>query len=194
MSTIIYMIRHGKSPKEGNERTRGLTDKGEQDAIKIADSLKEEGIEVFVSSPYKRAVDTIRGLAEHAGNKVEKIEDLRERVFTSGDTRISDEKLLPLLKKSFVDPNFALPGGESNAACQKRAVAVLEDLLHVYKGKKIAIATHGAIMTLMMEYYDTRYNIDFLLQTSKPDIYKMEFTNDKLLGVERLCTWRRDKP
>ncbi len=42
MSTIIYMIRHGKSPKEGNERTRGLTDKGEQDAIKIADSLKEE--------------------------------------------------------------------------------------------------------------------------------------------------------
>ncbi|SEM95867.1 2,3-bisphosphoglycerate-dependent phosphoglycerate mutase [Terribacillus saccharophilus] len=136
MSTIIYMIRHGKSPKEGNERTRGLTDKGEQDAIKIADFLKEEGIEVFVSSPYKRAVDTIRGLAEHAGNKVEKIEDLRERVFTSGDTRISDEKLLPLLKKSFVDPNFALPGGESNAACKNRAVAVLEDLLHVYKGKK----------------------------------------------------------
>lgn len=63
------MIRHGESPKVGNERTRGLTDKGEQDAIKVAESLKEEGVEVFVSSPYTRAVETIRGLAEYAGKK-----------------------------------------------------------------------------------------------------------------------------
>lgn len=32
MNTFIYMIRHGDSPKEGNERTRGLTEKGETDA------------------------------------------------------------------------------------------------------------------------------------------------------------------
>lgn len=38
------MVRHGESPKEGSERTRGLTDKGKQDAIKIAESFKEEGI------------------------------------------------------------------------------------------------------------------------------------------------------
>ncbi|MFP7254413.1 histidine phosphatase family protein [Terribacillus goriensis] len=193
MTTIIYLVRHGESPKQGNERTRGLTEKGKQDALKIAESLKDEGIEVFASSPYTRAVETICGLAGHAGKEVEKIEDLRERVFTSGDTRISDEELLPLLKKSFADPNFSLPGGESNADCQRRAVAALEDILHVYKGNKIAIATHGAIMTLMMQYYDTRYNIDFLMKTSKPDIYKMEFRHDKLLGVERLCTWRRDQ-
>ncbi len=28
MSTFVYMVRHGESPKEGNERTRGLTEKG----------------------------------------------------------------------------------------------------------------------------------------------------------------------
>ncbi|AAP10126.1 Phosphoglycerate mutase [Bacillus cereus ATCC 14579] len=30
-------------------------------------------------------------------------------------------------------------------------------------------------MTLMMGYYDSKYDLNFLLQTSKPDIYRMEF-------------------
>lgn len=186
MTTIIYMVRHGESPKEGNERTRDLTDKGKQDAKKIAGSLKEEGIDVFVSSPYKRAVETIRGLAEQAGKEVAIIEDLRERVFVSGDTRISDKELLPLLRKSFADPNFSLPGGESNTACQKRAVAVLEDLVITYQGSKVVIGTHGAVMTLMMGYYDSQYGLDFLLQSSKPDVYKMEFNSLELIGIERV--------
>lgn len=186
ITTIIYFVRHGESPKEGNERTRALTEKGKQDALKVAESLKDEGIEVFASSPYTRAVETIRGLAEHAGKEVDEIEDLRERVFVSGDARISDKELLPLLKKSFADPNFCLPGGESNAACQKRAIAVLEDLLKTYQGSKIAIGTHGAVMTLMMGYYDSQYGLDFLLQSSKPDLYRMEFKGSKLIGVERL--------
>lgn len=180
------MVRHGESPKEGNERTRGLTDKGKRDAIKIAESFKEEGIGVFVSSPYTRAVETIRGLAEYAGKEVEKIEDLRERAFTSGNTRISDKELLPLLKKSFADPNFSLPGAESNAACQKRAVAVLEDLLRTCQGSKIVIGTHGAVMTLMMGYYDSQYDLDFLLQSTKPDIYRMEFNGNDLSKINKL--------
>lgn len=186
MTTIIFMVRHGESPKEGNERTRDLTDNGKQDARKIAEFLKKEGIDVFVSSPYKRAVETIRGLAEQAGKEVKIIEDLRERVFASGDTRISDKELLPLLKKSFADPNFFLPGGESNAACQKRAVAELEDLLETYQGSKVVIGTHGAVMALMMGYYDNRYGLDFLLQSSKPDVYRMEFGDHELIGIGRV--------
>ena len=35
MNTYIYMVRHGESPKlEGDERTRGLTEKGILDAHK----------------------------------------------------------------------------------------------------------------------------------------------------------------
>lgn len=34
MTTFVYMVRHGESPKEpgGDERTRGLTARGEADA------------------------------------------------------------------------------------------------------------------------------------------------------------------
>jgi 2,3-bisphosphoglycerate-dependent phosphoglycerate mutase len=53
-------------------------------------------------------------------------EDLKERVFTGGDKRLSDEKLFPLLEKSFAEPNYALPGGESNKECQERAIRGLK--------------------------------------------------------------------
>ena len=48
------------------------------------------------------------------------------------------------------------------------------------------IGTHGAVMTLMMGYFDSNYDLDFLHSTSKPDIYRMEFNEQKLMNVQRL--------
>ncbi|MBW7475792.1 histidine phosphatase family protein [Paenibacillus oenotherae] len=187
MSTFIYMVRHGESPKtEGTERTRGLTDKGKSDADRITELLREEGIEVFVSSPYQRAILTIQELARCSGQEVLIIEDLKERIFANEDSRMPDEELYPLLEKSFADPGFALTGGESNAACQRRAITVLKELLQAYRGRKIALGTHGAVMALMMGYYDHQYDLNFLLQTSKPDVYRMEFNDQELVEVRRM--------
>ncbi|MFS0783178.1 histidine phosphatase family protein [Bacillus sp. 1P06AnD] len=187
MTTSIYMVRHGESPiTEGNERTRGLTEKGQVDAARLANLLESEMIEVFVSSPYRRSILTIEQLAERSGKEVQIFEELKERIFSGENKRLPDEELLPILEKSFAEPGFALPGGESNEDCQKRAINVLKDLLHMYSNQKIAIGTHGAVMTLMMGYYDSRYGFDFLLQTSKPDVYRLEFEGELLLGVERV--------
>ncbi|PHF44507.1 histidine phosphatase family protein [Bacillus pseudomycoides] len=187
MKTFIYMVRHGESPKiEENERTRGLTEKGELDTYRITDILQGKGIDVFVSSPYHRSILTIQGLAKHLGQEVIVFEDLKERIFSAEDKRISDKELLPLLQKSFSDPNFALKGGESNAVCQKRAIKVFKELLKTYRGQKIVLGTHGVVMTLMMGYYDSQYDLNFLLHTSKPDIYRMEFNGEELEEVKRL--------
>ena len=68
LKTFIYMVRHGESPKtEGTERTRGLTQKGKLDAYQVANILQDEEIEVYVSSPYKRAILTIQELAKRSG-------------------------------------------------------------------------------------------------------------------------------
>ncbi|KAF6625356.1 histidine phosphatase family protein [Paenibacillus sp. EKM208P] len=187
MKTFIYMVRHGESPKtEGNERTRGLTDKGKSDAFQITELLRGEGIEVFVSSPYQRAILTIQELAQCSGQEVLIFEDLKERIFSSEGNRMPDDELFPLLDKSFSDPNFALTEGESNAVCQNRSITVLKELLKIYRGRKVALGTHGAVMTLMMGYYDKQYDLNFLLHTSKPDVYRMEFNDQELVGVKRL--------
>ena len=189
MTTYIYMVRHGDSPKDGDERKRGLTEKGQLDAERVAAILKDEEIDMVVSSPYLRSILTVEKLAESIGGEVLIYEDLKERRFSSADTRISDGELLPLLERSFQDSNYALVGGESNADCQERAVKVLREVMDTNVGKRIVVGSHGAVMTLMMGYFDEKYDLNFLHSTTKPDIYRMEFRERELIEVER--TWDR---
>ncbi|SET20764.1 histidine phosphatase family protein [Paenibacillus sp. NFR01] len=189
MITSIYMIRHGESPRTGGtEQTRGLSEKGSADAELIGERLAGEGIGIFVSSPYTRAVQTLEPLARLAGKHITTHDDLREQRFSGAVTRMPDAELMPLLNRCYADPDYALPDGESNRACQTRATAVLRDLLAAYPGQKIAIGTHGAVMALMMASYDPRYDLDFMLKASKPDVYRMDFADNQLLRVERLWT------
>ncbi|WP_314590768.1 histidine phosphatase family protein [Paenibacillus terrigena] len=187
MRTFIYMVRHGESPKiEGNERTRGLTDKGKLDAHIMTESLRDEGIDHFVSSPYRRATLTIEELAQSSGKEVIVLEELREMVFVSDDKIMPDKELYPLVQKLFSDPEYSAPGGESIITCQKRVIPALKQILKEYQGQKVVIGTHGVVMTLMMGYYDRQYDLEFLWKTSKPDIYRMEFNKDELVETQRL--------
>ncbi|REK76196.1 histidine phosphatase family protein [Paenibacillus paeoniae] len=168
------------------EITRGLTEKGLADVKEVTELLKDEGIEVYVSSPYRRAIITIEAMASSTGHIVTTLEELKEQVFSNSETRMPDDELVPLLIKLYDDFNFAGPGGESNKDCQTRAINSMNKIISSNKGKKIAVGTHGAIMTLILGYYHKQYNLDFLLKLSKPDIYKMVFNGNILVEVERI--------
>ncbi len=84
MSTYIYMVRHGESPKlEGNERMRGLTERGHMDARRVTDILKAERIDTFISSPYNRAMLTIEESANFHEKEIVVYENLKECMFSS---------------------------------------------------------------------------------------------------------------
>lgn len=183
MKTTIYMVRHAESPyDEGDERTRGLTEKGKRDAEKVTKLLIGEGIDMVISSPYSRAVLSVEGLAQHLNVEVETFENLRERHFSS--EYIHD--LMYEIRENFYNFEYALPGGESNADCQKRAIAALKAILKKHEGKRVVIGTHGLIMSLMMNYFDSTYGLEFLDQLKKPDIYKMEFEDMNLKEVSKM--------
>ncbi|TMV50317.1 histidine phosphatase family protein [Paenibacillus mesophilus] len=186
MNTCIYFIRHAESVYiEGNERERGLTDKGMKDAAAIRELLLGEQIDVFVSSPYRRAVHTIQELADAAGQSILIEEDLRERQLSGAD--VGKDRFMEAKRKVFEEPDFSFPGGESSREAQNRAGGVVARLLQQYSGKKIGIGTHGDIMTLMMNRYDEKYGYDFWRSTTMPDIYKLKFDrNDMLIEVTRL--------
>ncbi|MNI85735.1 hypothetical protein D3C73_1427570 [compost metagenome] len=87
----------------------------------------------------------------------------------------------------FETPDYVPPMGESMTECQQRSVAALKEILTIYKGQRVAIGTHGLVMTLMMNHFDNQYGYEFLMNTSKPDIYKMEFNEDTLVNIDRIC-------
>ncbi|WP_251037861.1 histidine phosphatase family protein [Paenibacillus albidus] len=85
-----------------------------------------------------------------------------------------------------------MPGGESTRDAQKRAIPVIEQLIQRHAGSKIALGTHGNIMTIIMNYFDDKYGYEFFTQISKPDIYKLEFEGMKLILAERLWSKGND--
>ncbi|MCE3199175.1 histidine phosphatase family protein [Paenibacillus sonchi] len=187
-TTYIYMVRHGDSLKtSGNERSRFLSAQGEKDAQRVTQRLLGEGIDALYSSPYTRAVDTIAGLAGALGKEIHKVEDLKEKCWTEDDRTLQDPELYPFLEQMFAEPDFVLEvGGESNRVCKERAVKALKEILRNHPGERIVIGTHGMVMTLMMNEFAEEYGLDFLLQTRKPDIYRMEMKDGLLSHVQRM--------
>lgn len=187
MKTIIYMVRHAESPFEyGQERTRGLSPEGFEEAKRVVEFFKDVDVHYMASSSYTRAKQTIQYLAEHKSLDILEYEELIERPIKGLEYKATWEVLDEAIRRSFIDKDFALEGGETTRAAQKRSIPIVEKLLEEQQGKTIVIGTHGNIMTIVMNYYDEQYGYDFWNSTSKPDIYKMTFDRNQLERVERV--------
>jgi 2,3-bisphosphoglycerate-dependent phosphoglycerate mutase len=81
--TKIYFVRHCEPDFSIHEDLiRPLTDKGLEDSKRVVEVLKSKEIHIIYSSPYKRAIDTVKELADTLNLKVATKEDLRERTIT----------------------------------------------------------------------------------------------------------------
>ena len=186
VNTTIYMIRHAKSPVVGGqELTRELSTQGLIDAKKVADIMDNKKIDLIVSSPYKRAIQTIEEIATNKDIEIIVYEELRERQL-KGAFKLTEDEIYQAIKTSFEDIDFHLTDGESIRDVQNRAMPVIKNLLNNYEGKTIIIGTHGNVMTIIMNYFDKAYGYEFWKNTSKPDIYKLVFSGENLLSVHRL--------
>lgn len=185
MYTKVYLVRHGESPKSNRneERTRGLTDKGMKDAIVLADTMKSKDIDVIISSPYKRAILTVEKLAEVLQKKIIIEEGMNERIFSIEEKQLAECELLDLLRKSFADSSYSLEGAESNQACQDRGIGTLMNIVHKYDKKNIVIASHGLMITQLLNYFNRIYDLNFLLKMKKPAVILMKFKENELIGI-----------
>ena len=179
--TTVYFIRHAEPNRSAgstfNDRTYPLSKKGLVDRKLVTDFLKDKNIEVVLSSPFKRAVDTVADFAEKNGLEVELIEGFRER-------KIADDwptDFLAFAKKQWEDFSYKQPEGESISEVQERNIAALNDVLDRHAGKNIAIGTHGTALSTIINYYDSGYGFnDFKAMVDiMPWVVKMVFHGDK---------------
>ncbi|SEN01558.1 2,3-bisphosphoglycerate-dependent phosphoglycerate mutase [Mesobacillus persicus] len=183
--TKLYFVRHAHSTYTPDELNRPLSERGFSDATKVTNLLKPEGIDLVVSSPYKRAFQTVEGIAEYIHRKVEIIDDFKERTLTT----VPAEDFTLAITKVWEDYHFSWEGGESNIVAQKRGVDATFDVLERFKDKNVVIGTHGNIMVLIMNFFNKQYDFTFWQNLDMPDIYKLTFEGKVLRNVERL--WER---
>ncbi|SFT20056.1 histidine phosphatase family protein [Paenibacillus sp. BC26] len=187
MNTTLYMVRHAESsysPKE--DRTRGLSARGQEDVLRVTALLRDIPVDAVVSSPYARAMLTVQGIAEQRELPIIPFEELRERQLHGIDYPLAEGEFQAAIKRSFTDHDAVLPGGESFRQAQQRSVPVIKELLRDYRGRSIVVGTHGNVMSMIMHAFDARYGWEFWKSTSMPDVYRLEFQQEELIGVERL--------
>ncbi|MGD6892167.1 histidine phosphatase family protein [Bacillus mobilis] len=180
--TTIYFVRHAHSTYTKEERERPLSEKGHCDAENVTHLLKDKHIDVVISSPYKRAIQTVQGIANTYNVSIEIEEDLRERLLSSEPVADFNDAI----ENVWEDWTFAYEDGESNDVAQRRAVICMQSILKKYKGKNIVIGTHGNIMVLLMNYFDSKYDFQFWKTLHMPDVYKLTFDNNCFSSAERI--------
>ncbi|WP_101295104.1 histidine phosphatase family protein [Halegenticoccus soli] len=188
MQTIVSLVRHAHAPRVRDlEATRELSERGRRDAARFAALLAGE-CDAVVSSPYLRAVQTVEPLAEALETAIVVDSDFKERRLADGRVEDSAGATAAL----WDDFDASLPGGESNREAQRRGVAAVERVLDRFAGRRVAVGTHGTIMTLVLNAYDHRYGEAFRRELSTPDVYRLTFEGTDLVSVER--TWEARDP
>ena len=161
--TKVYFVRHAESDKSVRDgRIRPLTEKGLVDRKLASDFLRDKKIDAVLSSPFKRAVDTVADFAGQNNLPIELIEDFREQKSSKG---MGGDKpdIYPFLGRQWADFTYTLYEGESLSEVQGRNIAALQEVLTRYRDKNIVIGTHATALSTIINYYDNTYGFrDFM--------------------------------
>jgi len=187
--TKVYFVRHADADNSvQDEMVRPLSEKGRRDCALVTEFLRDKNINAVLSSPYRRAVDTIFDFAKSVNQPIQIVNDFREGKLS--DVWVEDFKAV--YEKQWADFNCKLPDGESLAEVQARNIAALTGVLKAYQGKIIAIGTHGAALSTIINYYDRTFGFeDFVaIANVKPWVVIMDFLDDGSVGIEKIDLFR----
>lgn len=186
--TTIYFIRHAQADNNIRDgRIRPLTEKGMGDRSLVTAFLQDKNIDIVLSSPYKRAIDTVADFAEKNGFEIETFEDLRERKSDIDFARV-DFGFETFMERQWKDFNYTYSDGECLKEVQNRNIAVINDVLNKYSGKNIVIGTHGTALSTIINYYDRTYGFeDFMAMVDiLPWVVRMDFNDEGCIGMEKI--------
>ena len=170
--TKIYFVRHAAPNQENhNDRLRELTVKGEEDAKKVTQYLLEQQIDAVLSSPYRRAVQTVQNYAQTAFFPIVAVDDFRERAV--GTEWIEDFD--SFCQKQWNDFTYKLPGGESLQEVERRVTAGLDSLLEEYAGQNIVVGTHGTALAVLLHHLDPSFGYEQFKEITMPWIICLTF-------------------
>jgi len=165
---ILYVFRHGQT--EDNEimifsgwRDSPLTQKGKDQALSLAPKLANKKIQLLVSSPQIRAIETMKIAISHN----EKAKDLTiqtdprimERNYgeyqgkSKLEIQLEDPEKLMLVRRSFSVPP---EGGESIETVCKRVTDFCEEIVPLMKRDNISVAVscHGNSIRGFRRYFE----------------------------------------
>lgn len=205
MDTIIYLIKHAEEFEENgikntDESTQIMNEKfilsvnGEQQAKKLSENDELQNIDVLWTSSYARAKGTAKYIADK--NNIKMNIDCRLNERKLGDLRIIAEwmkdKKYGIVQEYLLNKEWKSLGGESCNEVTTRATDFINMILHDYNGKRIALVSHGALISFLLtnwckldENVKLIYN-NKIIEIKEPSITKLTFSDNELLDIEQI--------
>jgi alpha-ribazole phosphatase/probable phosphoglycerate mutase len=159
-STRILLIRHGRVAWNARAAYTGWTDlpldeRGEKEAMMVANRLKDTPIGAIYASDLNRARRTAEIIAEPHNLKVQVSINLREINYGEWEgLEISDVKSNygeDVFNAWSRDPvNYRIPGGETFGELRDRAAPEVERIASTHPGQTVVVAAHRSVNRVLI--------------------------------------------
>ena len=181
--TNIYFVRHAE-PNYNNhdDMTRGLSPKGMKDRELVTEFLADKQVDIVLSSPYKRAVDTVAHFASLHDLPITTIDDFRERKVDSSWIDDFDA----FTRRQWEDFNYKLTDGETLSEVQNRNIAALQEVVEHHKGKTGVIGSHGTALSTIINYFVPQFGIEEFtrIKSIMPWIVRFSFIENDCVQID----------
>jgi probable phosphoglycerate mutase len=156
--TTIYLLRHGALAVDCRDRFIGqidlpLADKGICQAQALAQALRNQGIGAIYCSDLVRSQQTAKIIADEVNVPIGVCHELREISLGQWEglarSEISSAFPAQYAARGNDIENYRVPGGESFADCNLRALAAWENILNC-GSELVAVVGHAGINRLLL--------------------------------------------
>ena len=205
-NTIIYLVRHAKTLDEDgirntNEDSQMINEKeilsvhGEEQSKRLSENTELNNIDIIWSSNYTRAKATAKYIANKNNLQYNLDKRLCERKLGNIEDLakfMNDKETRDPSREQLAFPEFKTRDGESANDTNKRMNEFIDEILEKYKGKRIAVISHGGSIKFYLLSYckvNERLNLEYKekeLSITSPCLLKMIFRNNELVNLERV--------
>lgn len=153
----LYVVRHGETEYNKKGIFQGhidvpLNNKGKEQALEIAKTVDKIDIDIIISSPLKRALQTAEEIANRKKLNVIIDKQFIERSFGKMEGKKPTENLNIDVFTDF-DLNYNENLIESIIDFQKRIYNGIENLKLQYTDKNILLVTHTGVIEMITAYF-----------------------------------------
>lgn len=176
--TQIDFIRHGEPDLHiQNDRLRPLTLKGQQQAEKIAEKLKDQPYTLLYSSPLLRARQTMIPLARNKRLSLLTTPLLVERKMPGWLENFSQ-----YVEEQWSDFSYAKKDGESLKEVQNRYLTFIKTLP---EEGIIAVGSHGTAMSTLVEAFYPQQGYKYFQSLNFGDLLRLTTKKGEILQLEK---------
>ena len=154
----LLWVRHGEPERipggSGVPANPSLTERGHEQAHRLADWLAHEVVDIVVSSPQRRAVETAAPIAAAHGLDVEIVEGLVEydvqadHYIPVEELRATDDERW----RALVEGRWESLGGESTQSFRARVLAAVDELVGQHPGQTVIAVCHGGVINVALAH------------------------------------------